>query len=76
MYIVAIAWLYIIALLSLTRSTVTGGILTAIFFGLLPLALCVCLLNMSARNKKARLHDDQNIGITPTNDKTESVRDQ
>jgi len=72
MYIFALAWLYVIGLLAATRATVIGGALTFVFAGLLPLLLCICLLNMSARRRRASRQSAGNDGPSGNNDKAES----
>lgn len=68
MYIVAIAWLFIMLTLSLGASTVLGG--TALFFGagLAPVALAGWLLARGRRSMgQQRMHDA---------DQTDTRRDQ
>lgn len=43
MYIVAIAWLYVTILMAATEPSLVGGLLTFLFYGLAPLALCLYL---------------------------------
>ena len=43
MYIVAIGWLWVVLMMSLTETSVTAGILTFFFYGLAPLALFLWL---------------------------------
>ncbi len=53
MYIVAIGWLYVTVLMALTETSVIGGILTLLFYGLLPLALLLWLFGGPARRRRA-----------------------
>ena len=39
MWIVAIAWMYVVVLMAATESSVIGGVMTLVFFGVLPLSL-------------------------------------
>lgn len=59
MYLVVIAWLYVVLMMSVAeavdgRSSVVGAILTFFFFGLIPVALVVYLM-LSPQRRKARL---------------------
>lgn len=49
MYIIAIAWLYVTALMAATEKTITSGLLTFIFYGLLPCALLLWILGVKHR---------------------------
>ncbi len=51
MYLVAIGWLYVVTLMSLTETSVTAGILTFIFFGFAPCALMVWLFGAPVRRR-------------------------
>lgn len=52
MYIIAIAWLYVVVLMSVTETTVIAGVLTFLFYGLAPLALLLWLLGTPARRRR------------------------
>lgn len=55
MYIIAIAWLFTASLLSIGQSSVVAGVLTFLFWGLLPLCLLLWLIGTPARlRRKAR----------------------
>lgn len=49
MYIVAIAWMYVVILMAATEKSVTAGLLTFIFYGLLPCALLLWILGAKHR---------------------------
>jgi len=51
MYIIAIAWLYVVTLMAATEKSVTAGLLTFIFYGLLPCALFLWLLGAKHRRR-------------------------
>jgi biotin transporter BioY len=51
MYIVAIAWLYVTLMMALTEPTVAAGVLTFLFYGLLPCALLVWLVGTPQRRR-------------------------
>lgn len=61
MYLIAIAWIYVVLLMSIaeatsTTGTVLGALITFVFYGALPLALVLYLMRTPARRRaiKAR----------------------
>lgn len=52
MYIVAIAWIYVILLVSLTEASFVAGVASFLFYGVLPLALLLWLLRSRARRRR------------------------
>jgi hypothetical protein len=61
MYLIAIAWIYVVLMMSIaeatnTTGTVLGAIMTFVLYGVLPLALVLYLMNSPARRRaiKAR----------------------
>jgi len=62
MYIIVIAWLYVVILMAVTEKSVTAGLLTFIFYGLLPCALLLWLLGTKhRRHYKSRELLDENV---------------
>ncbi len=56
MYVIAIGWLYVTLLMSATEASITAGILTFVFYGMMPLALLLWLLGTPQRRRdKAKL---------------------
>lgn len=53
MYIIAIGWLYVTVLMALTETSIIAGILTLLFYGLLPIALLLWLFGGPARRRRA-----------------------
>jgi hypothetical protein len=51
MYIIAIAWLYVIILMAATEPSFIGGLLTLVFYGLVPLALFLWLFGTPQRRR-------------------------
>jgi len=58
MYIIAIAWMYVVVLMAATEKSVTAGLLTFIFYGLLPCALLLWLLGVKHRRHQ---HNKQSV---------------
>jgi len=49
MYIVAIAWLYVTLMMAITEKNVVAGVMTFVFYGVLPLALVLWLVGVPRR---------------------------
>lgn len=53
MYIVAIAWIYVVLLMSLTEHSVVAGMMTFLFYCIVPLTIILYLIG-TPRRKRAR----------------------
>ncbi len=63
MYIIAIAWLFTAALMTLGQTSVVAGVLTFFFWGLAPLGLLLWLIGTPARlRSKARRQIPEEAG--------------
>lgn len=56
MYIIAIAWIYVVTLMAATEKSLTAGLLTFIFYGAIPCALLLWLLGTKHRRHKKNRH--------------------
>lgn len=74
MYLIAIAWIYVVLLVSLANTTVVGGVLTFLFAGAGPLALFLWLFGTPQRRRNAARRSLN--GTASTNDRTDSKMDQ
>lgn len=74
MYIIAIAWLYVVLIAAISDTTVVGGVLTFVFWGVGPLALFLWLAGTPARRRAAARREDSNA--VRANDRTDSNIDQ
>jgi len=55
MYIVAIAWLFVVLILSISQNSILAGVLTLLFWGVIPLGLLLWIVGTPARRlRKAR----------------------
>ena len=54
MYIVAIAWIYVVLLMALTEESVVAGFATFIFYGAAPLTLFLYLMGTPQRRRNQR----------------------
>jgi hypothetical protein len=53
-YIVAIAWLYVVLMMSLTETSVVAGVITFALYGLAPLSLFLWLVGTPQRRRNRR----------------------
>ncbi len=53
MHIIAIGWLWVALMMSLTERSVVGGVLTFVFYGLAPCALLLWLFAGAGRKRAA-----------------------
>ena len=63
MYLVAIAWMYVVLMVAVVEATspqgtVLGAVFTMLLYGLLPLGIVMYLLASPARRRQRRAHDD------------------
>jgi len=66
MYIVAIAWLYVVILMAVAEAThstgtLLGGIITFVLYGLLPLALVLYVMGTPARRRAIRAKESAEL---------------
>lgn len=61
MYIVAIAWLYVVVMMAVTEQSVTAAIVTFLLYGVFPLSIILYLMGTPARRKRRRAAD----GVKP-----------
>ena len=57
MYIIAIAWLYVTVLIAVTEPNVTAGVISFLFYGLLPCALLLWLGGSKARRRRRKTQE-------------------
>nr|WP_311529402.1 hypothetical protein [uncultured Ralstonia sp.] len=68
MYIVAIAWLYVVLMMSLTEQSWIAGIGTFIFYGVAPLSLFLWIVGSPARKRRRKAQEaaQNKADTTPT----------
>lgn len=64
MYIVAIAWMYVVVLMSLAEATspqgtILGAIVTFILYGIIPLSILMYILGTPARKRALRVREEE-----------------
>ncbi len=59
MHIVAIAWIYVVFMMSITEHSVIAGVMTFLLYGVLPLA--IILYVMGAPQRRRRRKEAENL---------------
>lgn len=54
LYLIAIAWIYVVLLMSLAESSFIAGVMTFIFYCVIPLGLVLYILSSPARKCQIR----------------------
>ena len=73
MYLIVIAWMYVVLMMSIAEATnsngtLLGALVTFVLYGLLPVALVVYLMRTPARRKALRARAEQERMETPSPD--------
>ena len=55
MYIVAIAWIYVVLMMSITEQSFIAGIMTFLLYGVLPLAIILYLMGVPERKRRREI---------------------
>jgi hypothetical protein len=66
MYIVVIAWLYVVILMAILEKSFVGGLMTLTFYGLLPLAILLYLTGTPKRWKRKKQAEALQAAETPS----------
>lgn len=53
MYIIAIAWLYVVLMMAVTEHSIVAAVLTVLLYGVAPLALFLWIFGTPARRRAA-----------------------
>ena len=64
MYIVAIAWIYVVLMMSITEHSVVAGVMTFLLYGVLPLTIILYLMGSPQRRRNRA--KAENIGTSGT----------
>lgn len=52
MYIVAIAWIYVVFMMSITEESVVAGVMTFVLYGILPLTIILYIMGTPQRKRR------------------------
>ena len=74
MYIIAIGWLYVTVLMAFTEPSIVAGVLSFVFYGLLPTGLLFWLLGTKARRQRSARVAANQLADTP--DRSDAKPDQ
>jgi hypothetical protein len=66
MYIVAIAWLYVVFMMSITERSAVAGVMTFLLYGALPLTIVLYLMDTPRRKRNRQLaKKNETIALQP-----------
>ena len=65
MYIVAIAWLYVVVLMAATEHSVVAAVMTLVFYGLVPLSIVLYLFGTPERKRRAARREASGLADQP-----------
>jgi hypothetical protein len=54
MYIVALAWIYVVFMMSITEQSVIAGIMTFLLYGILPVAIILYVMGTPQRKRNRK----------------------
>lgn len=54
MYIVALAWIYVVFMMSITEQSVVAGIMTFLLYGILPVAIILYVMGAPQRRRNRK----------------------
>lgn len=57
MYIVAIAWIYVVFMMSITEHSLVAGVMTFLLYGLLPLAIILYVMGTGQRRRRRAMNE-------------------
>jgi len=58
MYIIAIAWIYVVLMMSIVETSIVAGVMTFLLYGALPVSI-LCYLAGSPRRRRKRTTEQQ-----------------
>lgn len=61
MYIIAIAWIYVVFMMAITEATIVAGIMTFLLYGVLPVSIIVYIMGTGSRKRKRRAQEIQRL---------------
>ena len=59
MYIIAIAWLYVVFMMSITEPSVVAAIMTFFWYGVVPLTIVLYLMGTPQRKRNRQLREQK-----------------
>lgn len=74
LYLIAIAWIYVVLLMSLAESSVIAGIMTFIFYCIVPLGLVLYILSSPARKRQIKKTEQERLEQQKSQNKTTQTK--
>lgn len=65
MYIVAIAWIYVVFMMAITEQTATAGVMTFLLYGVLPLTIVLYLMGIPQRKRNRQRAEQKRMSSQP-----------
>lgn len=59
MYIIAIAWIYVVFMMAIVETSIVAGLMTFFFYGALPVSIIVYVMGTGQRKRKRRAQEMQ-----------------
>jgi hypothetical protein len=75
MYIVAIAWIYVVFMMSITEQSATAGVMTFLLYGVFPLSIILYLMGMPERKRRRRAAENSARGTETTSPSVDKASD-
>lgn len=57
MYIVAIAWIYVVLMMSITEESIIAGLMTFALYGILPLTIILYIMGSPQRKRQRKMRE-------------------
>jgi hypothetical protein len=74
MYIVAIGWMYVVLMMSVSEATPVAGVMTFILYGLVPVSILL-YLSGGGKRKRRRIAEQERRAAAARTDQPESDKD-
>lgn len=71
MYIIAIAWLYVVVMIAAVSDSILKGVIRLLFLGILPVGLWLWIAARRHRNRMEAAGVESDAGIATTPDKSQ-----
>lgn len=59
MYIIAIAWIYVVFMMAIVETSIVAGLMTFLFYGVLPVSIIVYVMGTGQRKRKRHAQEMQ-----------------
>ncbi len=66
MYIIALGWIYVVFMMSITEETPVAGVMTFLFYGVLPVSIILYLMGTPKRKRNRAAREKSQAEQAPT----------